>query len=129
MVMHAPPIRRALGNYGEQLICRFLEKKGFTIQATQFKAIYGEIDIIALRHNVLACVEVKTRSKHYFTTSQVVNMSKQKKIIRTALYYQIQNEFKGVIRFDVALVEKDHKGHEQITYYENAFQAEDPCLF
>ena len=48
----------------------YLQKKGFTIQERNFRAGGGEIDIIAQKEDILAVIEVKTRSHRFFGEPQ-----------------------------------------------------------
>jgi putative endonuclease len=109
---------RALGNQGEALVCAELEKRDFTILERNYTSRQGEIDIIACKHNLFVFVEVKLRQQPQFALSDVINKAKQRKIIKTALYYISQNKFPStsIYRFDVALIQNN-----QITYIENAF--------
>ena len=47
---------------GEDIAVNYLKKKGYKIIERNFRKGYGEIDIIALKKNVLVFVEVKTRT-------------------------------------------------------------------
>ena len=110
---------RTLGNLGEQLVVDYLEKQGFSIVARNFRVKEGELDIVAMKKELLACVEVKTRSNIYFTTSSVITPSKQKKIITAAKYFKAYHGYiDKIVRFDVALVEYQSG---TITYIDNAF--------
>lgn len=114
-----------LGKKGELLVAHYLQKQGYTVLQTNYSIRGGEIDIIAQRQEVLAFIEVKMRSQLYFNTSEVVNRSKQNKIIHTARHYIAQSNVQQdrVYRFDIALVEpKDHD--YTITYIPNAFTHE-----
>lgn len=60
---------RELGNYGEDLACKFLEKNGYKIlERNKSFSKYCEIDIIAQIKNTLVFVEVKTRKTNTFGT-------------------------------------------------------------
>ena len=48
------------GPKGEQLAEQFIEQKGYRILARRFRALGGEIDLIAEKNDVLIFVEVKT---------------------------------------------------------------------
>ncbi len=110
---------RQLGDLGEQLVAHYLEQQGFTIVARNFSIKQGELDVVALKGELLVCVEVKTRSTVYFATSSVVTPSKQKKIVTAAKHFRAYNGYVDkVIRFDVALVEYQSGA---ITYIDNAF--------
>ena len=85
-----------LGVFGEQLAVEYLKKQGYRIVATNYLAplgrsrngrpLTGEIDIIAYNEkNELSFIEVKTRRREDFATPQAaVDLSKQRKIIKTA---------------------------------------------
>ena len=77
-----------IGKVGEQEAVKFLKKKNYKIIDQNFSCKIGEIDIIAYQKDTIVFVEVKTRKNNLFgTPGQAVNKSKQKKIIKTALYY------------------------------------------
>jgi putative endonuclease len=54
--------RVALGRRGEDLAAEHLVGLGYSVVARNWRCRQGEIDIIAVRGDVLAFVEVKTRS-------------------------------------------------------------------
>ncbi len=110
-----------LGSHGEEKVAIWLKKQGFTIQEMNYRQRCGEIDIIALKDEVLAFVEVKLRTHAYFNLSEVITPSKQAKIIRTAMMYIMEKKIANkVYRFDVALLEKQTDKYK-LTYLPNAF--------
>ena len=52
--------KKEVGNLGEELVCTFLSKKGFLIVERNYLKKWGEIDIIAIKDNVLTFIEVKS---------------------------------------------------------------------
>lgn len=113
------------GYNAEKMVADYLVEKGYTICAHNYSLKGGEIDIIARKDEVVAFVEVKMRTKHYFNLSLVVDYSKQKKIIKTALQYAARHQLnQHVLRFDVALVEPHVEDTAfDITFIPNAFTA------
>ena len=90
------------GALGEQYAADYLLKKGYKIAARNFRSRFGEIDIVAENADFVAFVEVKTRSRDYISRpSEAVTSSKQRKIIKTARYYLLENEKGLQPRFDV----------------------------
>ncbi len=88
-----------VGQIGEELAARFLERKGFRLVLANYKvpigrnrlgvSVTGEIDLIALDQDVLCFVEVKTRSSDAFASPlAAVDLRKQRQIIRTAKVYR-----------------------------------------
>ena len=116
-------IQQELGFKGETLVANYLKKQGFTIRALNYRQRYGEIDIIAIKDEVLVFVEVKLRQADLFHLSEVVSPSKQRKIIMTAQRYIVEhNMHETVQRFDIALLHAQG-GDYAITYIPNAFTA------
>ncbi len=113
---------KQLGAKGELLVAEKLKNAGYTILAQNYTARSGEIDLIAMKDEVIAFVEVKLRTKQYFQLSQVIVPSKQRKIIKTAKLFIVKNDFgPKSYRFDVALVELQATQNFKITYIPNAF--------
>lgn len=115
-------IRAALGKKGEQLVAQHLQQRGFDVIAQNYRQPFGEIDLIAAKHDLLVFVEVKLRQTNYFDATLLITYSKQKKIILTAKKYVLTHKlFDKTCRFDVALIHAD-KTKTEITYLEDAFR-------
>lgn len=112
-----------LGQKGEALVATYLTHHGYTILAMNYTQKCGEIDIIARKADIFAFVEVKLRQHAYFSFSQVVTPSKQRKIIQTARRYIAENALvDSVFRFDIALLEYQGQDYH-INHIQNAFTA------
>ncbi len=118
------------GYQAEQMVVDYLIEQGYTVCARNYCIRAGEIDIIARKAEVVSFVEVKMRSKRYFNLSLVVDRSKQRKIIATALHYAAKNKYtEHVLRFDVALVEPNMEDNTfDITFIPNAFTASESVI-
>ncbi len=101
--------KREIGNFGENMACRYLTKKGVKILERNYRVRAGEIDIIGLDENILVFYEVKTRSNNiYGTPAESVNYYKQMHIKNVALEFmsRARPKFKGM-RFDIIEVNLD----------------------
>lgn len=116
--------RRKAGNIGEDAVCGFLVRHGYEIIKRNFTVRGGEIDIIAEKADIIAFVEVKTRTIGSMTSAEeAVDLRKQRLIIRTAQAY-LQNAAQLLqCRFDVAAVETESGKVKKLRYYVNAFDA------
>ena len=75
---------------GENIACDYLKKLGFKILERNYRKTYGEIDIIALDKDVLAFIEVKTRTSNLFGSPlESITSWKLKSLIKTAQYYKM----------------------------------------
>ncbi len=54
--------RRRLGDWGETIAARYLERRGYEILVRKWRCAAGEIDLVARYDGVLIFVEVRTRS-------------------------------------------------------------------
>ena len=80
--------KKEKGDLGESAVCEYLENKGYTIKARDYRRRCGEIDIVASKAGVLSFIEVKTRcSSRYGKPVEAVTLAKQRKIYRVAQYY------------------------------------------
>lgn len=110
------------GRKGEDIAAQYLINKGFSILERNFKRKGGEIDIIALKGELLLFVEVKTcYSPDSFDPAEWVDPAKQKRIIQTALRYSLENQIENCsFRFDVITLGK-RGGLFNLNHYEGAF--------
>lgn len=112
----------SLGKWGEDEAVEYLKKKGHRIVERNFKARYDEIDIIALDHNTLVFVEVKTRiGDAYGLPEESITKRKLHSLTRAAYYYQhLHPELSTALRIDAITVYfSPDERIEKINHYEN----------
>ena len=115
---------RLLGKYGEDLAAYYLYKKGFQIVQRNFHAgVYGEIDIITKKDDLLCFVEVKTQRRNiYGPPESWVDERKMEQLGLIADAYLSQHpELELNCRFDVVGVTLQPKGYH-INHLEDAFR-------
>jgi len=94
-----------LGNKGEQLAFEFLLDKGYTILEKNYRFQKAEIDIIAQKDDVLAVIEVKTRTSDYFGNPQdFVTKKKIELLLKAINHYIIEKDLDLEIRFDIIAI-------------------------
>ena len=131
----APTERRAVGNTGEEIACKYLADKGYTIVKRNFKGLHGEIDIIAENGEYLIFAEVKARTltratSFYGRPAAAVTKEKQRHIIAAAAEYLRKNplppESPLLMRFDVIeiFLQQSSMGRSatSVTHFEGAFR-------
>ncbi|AZJ34716.1 YraN family protein [Tenacibaculum singaporense] len=110
-----------LGKKGEQLAIDYLVKNGYTIIEKNYRFQKAEVDIIAQNRDVLAVVEVKTRSTAYFGNPQdFVNPKKIKLLVTAIDDYVIKYDLDVEIRFDIIAIIKQ-RNEFVIEHIEDAF--------
>ncbi len=110
-----------LGKKGEKLAAEYLQKKGYTIVEKNYRYLKAEVDIIAQKENILAVVEVKTRSTDYFgNPEEFVNPKKIKLLISAIDYYVTERDLDVEVRFDVVAI-INQKNNVKIEHLEDAF--------
>ena len=110
-----------LGKQGEKLAADFLAKKGYEIVAQNFRYQKAEVDIIARKENILAVIEVKTRSTPDFGDPQ--NFLKQKQInllVKAIDHFVNEHQLDVDVRFDIVAIIKNKAG-TRIEHLEDAF--------
>ena len=110
-----------LGKLGEELAVDFLRKDNYKILETNYVFQKAEIDIIAIKNNVLAVVEVKTRSNTDFGLPQdAVKPKKIQLLVKAVNEYVVVNDLDVTVRFDIVAIHKA-KGNFVIEHLEDAF--------
>ena len=114
----------ARGMLGEVRAEQVLVQKGYTILARNYVSPGSEIDLIAGDGNVIAFIEVKTRSGRYAMGREAVTPAKQKRICKGAIHYLMRNGLMNrQARFDVIEIQG-----ERVTHIENAFMYQGPAF-
>jgi putative endonuclease len=102
-----------LGKLGEEMAVEYLQHEGYEILETNWTFQKAEIDIIAQKENILAIVEVKTRSSLYFGLPQdFVKPKKIQLLVKAVNEYVISNDLDIEVRFDIIAVYKEGKTFE-----------------
>ena len=104
---------RAKGNIAEEKACDFLLENGYTILDRNFYSRFGEIDIIAIKDEVLHFVEVKS-GDDYEKAIQNITRTKLSKMIKTGDTYIKRNVYNGDFEYDAIII-----SHTDIFYIEN----------
>lgn len=118
-----------LGRFGEKAAAKYLKKKGYKILERNYVVLSHEIDIIAKKDDIIAFVEVKTRSADKLDPREprpasAVSQQKQRSIIGAAKYYsQFIEGMKRRLDIVEVLVSSDgkHRRIEKIVHMEGAF--------
>ena len=110
--------RKKLGNAGEDLACRYLERNGYEIiERNKSYPKICEIDIIAKRKNKFYFVEVKTRSTENFGTAKdAVDKQKLSHIRKGAFLYMSDDKIKN---FQIDVIAITLKPELKIEHYRN----------
>ena len=110
-----------LGKKGEQLAVDFLIENGYDIVERNYRFNKAEVDIIAQKEDVLAIIEVKTRSTTDFGNPQYFVKPKQiKNLVKAVDEYVTVNNLEVDVRFDIIAIVKEEKQFK-IEHLEDAF--------
>jgi putative endonuclease len=110
-----------LGELGEELAVEELEKNGYEIVERNWRYKKAEIDIIARKKNVLAIIEVKTRSSDFMGNPQdFVSPKKIKMLVEAVNEYVVSKDLDVEVRFDIIAIIKN-ESQLTIEHLEDAF--------
>jgi putative endonuclease len=120
--LHEYP-RHRLGRKGERAAARFLRQRGYTILRRNVRYRYGELDLIALRDDVVAFVEVRTRRQGtHADLFRSIDRAKQHRLYRAACAvikrYHLSNRH---LRFDIITILWPEGKRPDIQHHPKAF--------
>lgn len=104
---------RAKGNAAEDRASEFLLDMDFLIIERNFYSRFGEIDIIAIKDEVLHLIEVKS-GDDYESAVQNITPKKLSKIIKTGYVYMKKSKLDILFVYDAIIVTPN-----KISYIEN----------
>lgn len=93
--------RGKTGRFGEDAAADFLEGKGFTILARNWRSGHYELDIVALGSDGLHFVEVRTRINPEILPQETVDSTKQRKVIEAGRRFLRESETGNFSEFEV----------------------------
>jgi len=94
---------RAKGNIAEEMAYEHLMSLGFGIVDRNFYSRFGEIDIIALKDDILHFIEVKS-ALDYESAIQNITPQKIKKLLKTGDVYLKKNSITLLYVYDAVIV-------------------------
>ncbi len=107
---------RAKGNLAEARACKFLYDNGYTVIEQNFYSRFGEIDIIALKDEILHFVEVKS-GLDFESAIQNITPKKLSRLIKTADVYMKKNSIDVSYVYDAIIITpKNTEIIENITF-------------
>ena len=110
-----------LGKKGEELAVEYLLKKGYKIVARNFTFQKAEVDIIARKDNVLAIIEVKTRSTPDFGDPQeFVKGRPIQRLVKAVDHFVNEHDMEVEVRFDIVAIIQNKAG-TRLEHLEDAF--------
>lgn len=113
-----------LGIIGEELAGNFLTEKGYTLLHRNWNLHKGfELDIVAMKDNMIVFCEVKTRKSDVLQKpEEAVTKTKIQHIIKAANFYVKYYQVDAPIRFDIISIVYKSKDEYKVNHIENAFQ-------
>ncbi|NJW52241.1 YraN family protein [Salinimicrobium oceani] len=110
-----------LGKKGEDMAVAFLLKNGYEVVARNFMYQKAEVDIIARKGDILAVVEVKTRSTPDFGDPQDFVKKKQiNQLVKAIDHFVNEHHLNVEVRFDIIAIIKNKAG-TRMEHLEDAF--------
>jgi len=109
------------GRRAETLACWYLRLKGYRIIARRFKTKQGEIDIAAIKRNIVAIIEVKQRASDENILDSVSFENSQRLMNAAEIFHTRSPDLRQgdyELRFDIIHV----VGRWKITHIKDAFR-------
>lgn len=111
------------GAIGEQAAVDYLRQNGFMIVERNYRIARSEVDIIAIRHDELHFVEVKTRKFGTMTApEEAINEQKLRAMRRAASAYMAQHNSMLEPRFSLVAIEMVGDRVEALRFIEDALE-------
>ncbi|WP_291967193.1 YraN family protein [Maribacter sp.] len=109
------------GKEGEQIAVDYLIKNGYAIKYKNYRYLKAEVDIIAMKDDILVIVEVRSRSTDFIKNiAETVTPKKIKLLVMAADHYVTDNDLDVEVRFDIVTILKN-KNKLELEHLESAF--------
>ena len=116
--------RQLAGQQAERYALDYLQAQGLVWIQSNYRSVYGEIDLILQDQQTLVFAEVRyRRNNHFMLAAETINTAKQRKIIITARYFLTQHHTPcHTMRFDVVTLVGRLDRKPEITWIPSAFE-------
>ncbi len=123
-----PWYRRWFGERSERYAAKYLSRNGLQIIARNVSDLRGELDLIALSHDSLIIIEVRsTSTPDLHRAASSVDFTKQRKITAAAFRFLSRRRLWNInVRYDIlALSWPPHARTPEVLHLPGAFQPAD----
>ena len=115
-------LHNQLGRTGEDLAALYLTERGYVILHRNWRYSHYEIDIIALKNNVLHFVEVKMRtSKIYGLPEDGVTKKKFQRLLNAADEFLHQHPQYRHVQYDILAIQQSKKASTDYFLLEDVY--------
>lgn len=115
-------LQKFRGGVGEKIAYGWLKSNGFSVVLKNYYSRFGEIDLIATKNESIFFIEVKLRSFGCgYDPKEAVVVSKQKKIVRTAMVFLSKHKIKLQPRFGVIEIFRQADGNFRVNFLSDVF--------
>ena len=112
-----------LGRWGERVAERYLQARGWSVLARNFRDGPRELDLVVCRDGVTVFVEVKTRTGSTADALRGISRRKRGDLARAAARWIHENRgSKGPFRFDVVTVKSCSGGAARVEHLTDAWR-------
>lgn len=113
--------QNALGKKGEDIAATWLNENGYSIRERNYRYGKAEIDILAVKGDILAVVEVKMRRVGQLQPMHLaVDRRQRERIIKAADHYVVKRELRVEVRFDIIHI-VHHQDNYSLEHLKGAF--------
>lgn len=117
--------RADIGRRAESRAAQMLAAKGYRILARNFRCRRGEIDLVALDHDILVFVEVRCRTNRLDSAVESISVHKMRRLVMAARAYLAAHPSNAVCRFDVVCIAGDPDHPTKTVHMPAAFTLDD----
>lgn len=109
------------GAWGEEMARDHLRRNGYTVLDKNAHIGHSEIDIIATKDDIIAFVEVKTRSTAFTDPLDAIDEKKIRRLAKAADSYMQAFEIRHNPQFDIITIIGTQEGGFHLHHYPDAF--------
>ena len=113
---------QTLGKWGEEGAAHYLQQKGFEILHRNWRYSHYEIDIIAIKNEVLHFVEVKLRTSQKFGLPEdAVDKRKFRRLLNAADEFLYMHPQYRHVQYDIVAISIDGNGQAAYFFIEDVY--------